>query len=462
MSIRVPISPCSDRTPSANLSRPSSAQAQNAYHTLDSLTFALPSGTVIDTAAAGADAALRAREPALAQGLLALKAELEGNAALAGRIRAKYRMKNTVGYSLNAFLDFDRPLDIFRNLLVGSEGTLAFIAEAVLRTVPDLPVKVTGFLLFPDIHAACRAIVPLRDAGAAALELMDRATLRSVQDQPGIDPRIRTLPAGAAALLAEFQAVAGASQAELERAALEACRGLTLLEPAGFTRDAGQQAAYWKIRQGTFPSVGAIRARGTSVITKDVVFPLASLAEATLDLNRLFAAHGYDDAIVFGHAKDGNIHFVLSQSFNGQAAVDQYARFMEDVVELVVRKYDGALKAEHGTGRNMAPFVETEWGPEATQVEDGPHPQTGGGRGRLRRIGPDAPGRRLLRLRRGPGPALPRTHRQRHPTRGAGGDGPWLRRPLLQQPHLRDRGHPGHRPDLPELPVPPGDGDPGG
>ena len=342
--------------------------AQNAYHTLDSLTFALPSGTVIDTAAAGADAALRAREPALAQGLLALKAELQGNPALAGRIRAKYRMKNTVGYSLNAFLDFERPVDIFRNLLVGSEGTLAFIAEAVLRTVPDLPVKVTGFLLFPDIHAACRAIVPLRDAGAAALELMDRATLRSVEDQPGIDPRIRTLPAGAAALLAEFQAVAGASQAELERAALEACRGLTLLEPAGFTRDAGQQAAYWKIRQGTFPSVGAIRARGTSVITEDVVFPLASLAEATLDLTRLFAAHGYDDAIVFGHAKDGNIHFVLSQSFNGQAAVDQYARFMEDVVELVVRKYDGALKAEHGTGRNMAPFVETEWGPEATRV----------------------------------------------------------------------------------------------
>jgi D-lactate dehydrogenase len=341
---------------------------QNAYHTLDSLTFALPSGTVIDTAAADADQVFRRREPALAQGLLDLKGELEGNPALAARIRAKYRMKNTMGYSLNAFLDFQRPVDIFRHLLVGSEGTLGFIAEAVLRTVPDLPVKVTGFLLFPDLFAACAAVVPLRDAGAAALELMDRATLRSVEGQPGILAGIRELPPAAAALLTEFQAVAGTSQLELERQALAACQGLALLEPAAFTRDADQQAQFWKIRQGAFPSIGAVRARGTSVITEDLVFPLPVLAEAMVDLTGLFARHGYEDAILLGHAKDGNIHFVLSQSFNDPAAVDQYARFMEDVVDLVVHKYDGALKAEHGAGRNMAPFIETEWGPEAKQV----------------------------------------------------------------------------------------------
>ena len=113
-------------------------------------------------------------------------------------------MKNTTGYSLNAFIDFDRPVDIFRNLLVGSEGTLAFIAEAVLKSVPDLPVKVTAFLQFPDLHAACAAIIPLRDAGAAALELLDRASLKSVENQPGIPPTIKSLPDGAAALLVEF------------------------------------------------------------------------------------------------------------------------------------------------------------------------------------------------------------------------------------------------------------------
>ncbi|BDU71310.1 FAD-binding and (Fe-S)-binding domain-containing protein [Mesoterricola silvestris] len=342
--------------------------AQNAYHTLDSLTFVLPSGTVIDTARPDADEALRRAEPALWEGLLSLKAELEANAPLATRIRAKYKIKNTTGYSLNAFLDFSRPVDIFRNLLVGSEGTLAFIAEAVLRTVPDLPVKVTGFLIFPDIHAACAAIVPLRDAGAAALELLDRASLRSVENQAGIPPTIKDLPGGAAALLVEFQGQEEAARYELEAKAVEAAAGLTLLEPAKFTHNPVEQALFWKIRSGTFPSVGAVRKRGTTVIIEDVAFPIEKLADATVDLTKLFARHGYDEAIIFGHAKDGNLHFVITQSFNDQAAVDRYARFIDDVVELVVKKYDGALKAEHGTGRNMAPFVETEWGAEAKAV----------------------------------------------------------------------------------------------
>ena len=341
---------------------------QNAYHTLDSLTFVLPSGTVVDTAAPDADEAFRAQEPALAQGLLDLKAEIEGNPVLAGRIRSKYRMKNTTGYSLNAFVDYARPVDIFRNLLVGSEGTLAFIAEAVLRTVPDLPVKVTGFLLFPDIHAACAAIVPLRDAGAAALELLDRASLRSVENQPGIPPTIKDLPEGAAALLVEFQGPDESIRLELERKALEASAALTLLEPAGFTHDSAQQALFWKIRAGTFPSVGSVRARGTTVIIEDVAFPIEHLADAAVALTRLFKKHNYPEAILFGHAKDGNLHFVITQSFNDQKAVDHYARFIDDVVDLVVNQYGGALKAEHGTGRNMAPFVETEWGPEAKAI----------------------------------------------------------------------------------------------
>ena len=128
-------------------------------------------------------------------------------------------MKNTTGYSLNAFLDFDKPVEIFRNLLVGAEGTLAFIAEAVLSTVPDLPVKYTGLLLFPTMHAACAAIVPLRDSGAKALELLDRASLRSVETQPGVPASIRSVPDGAAALLVEYQAAE-----ESERKGLEASR----------------------------------------------------------------------------------------------------------------------------------------------------------------------------------------------------------------------------------------------
>lgn len=342
--------------------------AQNAYHTLESLTFLLPSGTLIDTAAADADARFRADEPALAEGLLALRRDIEANPALAARIRAKYRMKNTTGYGLNAFLDYARPVDIFRHLLIGSEGTLAFIAQAVLRTVPDLPFKATGLLLFDTIHSACAAIEPLRAAGAKALELADRASLRAVERQPGVPPELLTLPPLAAGLLVEFQAATLDALASCTAAAAAVLPTLRLLHPGAFTVDPVQIARLWRVREGMYPSVGAVRRSGTTVIIEDVAFPVARLGEAVVDLQALFVRHGYPEAIIFGHAGDGNLHFVITQSFNDQDAVDQYARFMDDVVQLVVGKYDGALKAEHGTGRNMAPFVETEWGADAMAI----------------------------------------------------------------------------------------------
>lgn len=341
---------------------------QNAYHTLESLVFVLPTGTVIDTASPDADAALHAAEPRLAGGLLELRREVREQPALQARIRRKYLTKNTTGYSLNALLDFDSAVDILAHLLVGSEGTLAFIASAVLRTVPDLPVKYTGLLLFPSIRDACAAIAPLRDAGAAAVEVMDRAALRSVERQPGIPASIAALEGEAAGLLVEFQADDEARRPALEAAAAGVLSNVHLVAPPVFTHAADEQAVLWRVRQGMFPSVGAARKRGTAVLIEDVAFPVDRLADAVVDLRTLFARHGYDEAIVFGHAKDGNLHFVITQSFNDEAAIRQYGRLMDDVVKLVVGRYDGALKAEHGTGRNIAPFVETEWGPEAYAV----------------------------------------------------------------------------------------------
>lgn len=341
--------------------------AQNSYHTLESLVLVLPSGVTIDTST-GADDALAAAEPALVEGLIALRDRVRNTPALAARVRRKYLTKNTTGYSINAFLDFDRPADILRHLMIGAEGTLGFIAGAVLRTIPDLPVRYTGLLLFASIADACRAIAPLAEAGAAALEVMDRAALRSVQDSPGVPPSLAGLPAGAAGLLAEFQQPLGTPVDIVATRAASAIRDLSLIEPARFTADAAEQALLWRIRKGMFPSVGAVRRRGTTVIIEDVAVPVLSLAAAVVDLQALFVTHGYDDAIIFGHAKDGNLHFVLTQAFNDRASIDQYARFMDGVVDLVVTRYDGALKAEHGTGRNMAPFVEAEWGREAYEV----------------------------------------------------------------------------------------------
>lgn len=341
---------------------------QNAYHTVQTIKFMLPSGTSIDTSKSDADEEFHAREPQLAQGVLELRSRILNNPKLADRIRAKYKWKNTTGYGLNAFIDYERAVDIFAHLLIGSEGSLAFISETVLNTVPELPVKYTGLLLFPDLYAASESIVPLRQAGAKALEIMDRASLRSVENQAGVPAEIKGLPDGSSGLLVEFQSGSLDDRNNLEILAADAMQGLKLSSPAKFTHDAATQASLWKIRAGMFPSVGSVRKSGTTVIIEDVAFPIESLAPAANDLTSIFRKHDYDNAIIFGHAKDGNLHFVITQSFNDQRAIDQYSRFIDDVVELVVGRYDGALKAEHGTGRNMAPFVATEWGEEGYDV----------------------------------------------------------------------------------------------
>jgi len=341
---------------------------QNAYRTLVSMSFVLPDGLALDTSEPGAAGKLAREAPGLTAGLSELRSRIEANEALRNLISAKYRLKNTMGYSLNAFLDFSEPLEILSHLMIGSEGTLGFIAEAVLHTVPDYPLKYTGLLFFPDVPQACAAIAALRDSGARALELMDRASLRSIEDKPGVPRRIRELPAEAAAILVEYQC---RTDGELARAQ-ENCRKLLptlpLVESPTFTDDPDRQAALWRVRKGLIPSVGATRQRGTSCIMEDVVFPPGRLATGVAELQELFARFGYDDAIIFGHAKDGNLHFVLTQTFQDPAEVARYDGFMRALASLVAVRHGGALKAEHGTGRNMAPFVALEWGEDAHEI----------------------------------------------------------------------------------------------
>ena len=341
---------------------------QNAYRTLRSLTFVLPSGTVVDTAAPGAAEQLERDEPDLVAGLRALREEVHADAELVERIRTKYTRKNTTGYALNSFVDFATPLDVLTHLLVGSEGTLAFVAEAVLDTVPVLPHKTTGLLVFPSLHAAGAAIVPLREAGATAVELLDRPSLRAVESLAGVPSYLPDLPEGAAALLVDLATADPDALPGLEERARALVATLDLVAPGELTRDAAQQARFWAVRSGLFTSVGAARPTGTSVLLEDVTFPVERLADAVVDLAALFEAYDYPEAVVFGHAKDGNLHFLLTPSLNDPAEVEKYARFMDDLAELVVGRYDGALKGEHGTGRNIAPFVEREWGTHAHAV----------------------------------------------------------------------------------------------
>jgi D-lactate dehydrogenase len=335
---------------------------QNSYHTLDSLTVMLADGTVVDTSKADADERLRRDRPDLWGGLLALRDEVRADTALADRIRRKFSRKNTTGYSLNAFLDYDRAVDILAHLIVGSEGTLAFVADVTYRTVPDPPARATALVPFAELEEAGAAVFPLAEAGAAALEILDAASLRSIAAE---QPHAFAVTPRTAALLAEFRTEDEGSLAAAVGAAGDVLGRYRLLEPPSFTSDPDARAHLWKLRKGLFASTGALRPRGTSVLTEDVAVPVERLAEAIGDFQDLFAREGVPDTVIFGHAKDGNLHFVLAEDLRSEAAVERFGAFMQGLVDIVAGKYDGAIKAEHGSGRNMAPFVKQEWGERA-------------------------------------------------------------------------------------------------
>jgi D-lactate dehydrogenase len=332
---------------------------QDAFHTLRSLRAVLADGTVLDTGTAGGREALRAARPDLLARLADLRDRVVADEALTERIRTKYRIKNTMGYCLNAFVEHRDPVDVLQHLLVGSEGTLAFVSEVTLDTVPDPPHRACVLAGFADTATACAAASSLRDAPVAAAELFDAASLR-VAGRAG---------AGDAALLVECRAD-GPEELQEHVAAVRGVLAASgaLSDPAFHLRADPEHGALWRARKGLMPSVAAVRERGSSVIIEDVAVPGDVLAPCVDALQELCARHGYRDAIVFGHALAGNLHFVLSQRFDTDREVTRYGAFLDDVARIVADDLGGSLKAEHGTGRNMAPFVLREWGADATQL----------------------------------------------------------------------------------------------
>jgi D-lactate dehydrogenase len=341
---------------------------KDSYSTLRSLTLVLPSGTTIDTAAPGAAEEFAAAEPELAAGLAAIRDEIRADAELSERIRRKFAIKNTTGYRLCAFLDADEPLEIFRRLVVGSEGTLAFVAEAVFETVPLPPRTTTAWAHFPGIDEAIDPVRELVDAGATAVELMVApALITAAWNMVGAPEEWKELPPESAVLLVEFGA---ASESELDdyvaRAeAIFAAR--EIIRPIEFTREPEGIELAWRVREGLHGLIGRLRLPGTALIVEDVCVPPERIAEGARDLQALLGEHGFLPGVA-GHASAGNLHFMLTPDFAKQEDLERYEAFMSGLVELIVDKYDGSLKAEHGTGINMAPYVEREWGEKATEL----------------------------------------------------------------------------------------------
>jgi D-lactate dehydrogenase len=340
----------------------------NAYRTLESLTVVLPSGTVIDTGAMDADTRLRTLEPELYEGLVQLAARVRGNSDSVDRIRQQFSMKNTMGYGLNSLLDYKRPVEMLAHLIVGSEGTLGFVAEAVFRTIPRLSHSATGLLVFPDLQAANAALPALVDTGAATVELLDALSLKVGQTLKGTPAVVRDLAVREhAALLVEYSAGQPDQLAALREVGERALAGLKLAAPAQFTADASARAQLWHLRKGLYASVAGARPQGTTALLEDIVVPVPVLGRTCRELIRLFDKYRYENSVIFGHAKDGNVHFMLTDGFATAEELDRYSAFTEDMVDLVLGE-GGSLKAEHGTGRVMAPYVRRQYGDELYAV----------------------------------------------------------------------------------------------
>ncbi|RZT86799.1 D-lactate dehydrogenase [Pseudonocardia sediminis] len=340
----------------------------NSYATLDSVVLVLPSGTVVDTAAPDADERLRALEPALHAGLARLRDHVRGEPALRKHVEAQFSMKNTMGYGLNSLLDHTRPSDILAHLTVGSEGTLGFIASVVMRTVPVLAHARTGLLVFDDLAAATGALPALVGTGPATIELLDATSLRVGQADPQADELLRTLAVdNHAALLLEYQADSAAEADDLAGSARGVLDTLPLVGAGSLTSEPATRAGYWHIRKGLYAMVAGARPQGTTALLEDVVVPVPELLPTCVELTSMFDRHDYRDCVIFGHAKDGNIHFMLTERLGDGAPLDRFARFTDEMVELVLG-HGGSLKAEHGTGRMMAPFVRRQYGDELYDV----------------------------------------------------------------------------------------------
>ena len=340
----------------------------NTYRTLESMTFVLPSGTMIDTADPEADRKLAAAEPELVATLDQLIKRVRSNPDSVAKIQKHFALKNTMGYGLNSFLDFDTPAALMAHLIIGSEGTLAFVAEAVFSTIPIRKLAVTTLAVFDNLDSATRALPDLVDSGAATLELLDSTSLRVGQALPGVPEAILGFEvASEAALLVEYHADAAEELQGLQRIGQGLLDTAPLRSQALLSSDAKNRQSAWKFRKGLYASVAGARDSGTTALLEDVAVPVASLADTCGSLQELFTEYGYADSVIFGHAKDGNIHFMLTDRFEGDAALNRYNGFNDKMVQLILDK-GGNLKAEHGTGRAMAPFVRAQYGDELYEV----------------------------------------------------------------------------------------------
>jgi D-lactate dehydrogenase len=340
---------------------------QNTYHTIKDVRIVLFDGTILDTSDSKSVASFKITHKNLLENLENLAKEVHKDKDLAEVITKKYKIKNTTGYGLNSLVDFSDGIDILKHLIVGSEGTLAFVSNVTYYSVDDYKHKASALVFFNSIEDACNAIISLDKLGnvVESAEFMDRTSLKTIENDDWVPSFIKSLHEDACAILIQtannHENILDSQIAEIS----QILNNFKLCADLYFTKDPKEYGKYWKIRKGLFPKVGALRRKNTSVIIEDITFPIVDLAKGTLELREMLNTYNFADSIIFGHSLAGNLHFVICVDFANKEEVKNYDEFMTKMTDMVALKYQGSLKAEHGTGRNIAPFVIKEWGAKA-------------------------------------------------------------------------------------------------
>ena len=345
--------------------------AQNSYKTIRSIRVVLLDGTVLDTSDKKSIEQFLREKPQMVEDILQLRKEILADEELTHLIHHKYKIKNTTGYGLNSLVDFEDIIDIINHLFIGSEGTLGFVSEIVYNTVEDVPHKGCGLMFFSTLNDASLAVVALANMGrekVIAAEMMDYQSLRAVQSLENVPEFVREVPEGTSAILFQTESYSKETVDENLAFIKEQLKDIPTAIPSLYSQDPKEYDSWWAIRKGILPIVGGQRRKGTTVITEDVCFQIEDFTKGIEMLTELFHKYDFvDGGVIFGHALSGNVHFNITPDFSDPKDTKNFGDLVKEMSERV-SGFGGSLKAEHGTGRMVAPFVEMEWGKKAYEI----------------------------------------------------------------------------------------------
>lgn len=332
-----------------------------------SLRVVLANGEVIETGR------VSKRELSKKMGLATFEGEiyrsvdtlLEENHNLLGDL-ARDVARNNAGYHLLEVKHKDGSFDL-TPLIVGSQGTLGIITEAVLETEVHNPQTTLMLAKFDSLEQTQRALLELKALPdiPSSVELVNEHVIRQIQEiNPNQIKGIIEPPFPAIMLLVEFDDSERTVKKMVKRAAKIFDTYATSFEVA---TDPEQQQQLWQLRQTTSTLLGQNQGQARAVpLIDDTAVPLERIREYIEGTYRLLDTNNLPQAI-WGHAGDGNLH-VQPQLNIGQVGDRQKAfRLLDEHYKLVI-KLGGTISSEAGDGRLKTPYLEAMYGPELYAV----------------------------------------------------------------------------------------------